>query len=119
MDNGNKDRILSRIREARLIDNAFMNAFFDQNNEAVELILRIIMNDKDLKVKECRVEKLLKNLEGHDVRLDIFAVDGNGNEINVEIQRSSEGADKKRARYHSAMLDSHMLPPGCQFDPGL
>ena len=53
---------------------------------------------------------------GRDVCLDVHAIAGNGDEINIEIQRSSEGASPKRARYHSAMLDSHMLPSGSSFD---
>ena len=105
-----------RIKEARLIDNAFMNAFFDNNNEAVEFILRIILNDKDIMVIDSKVESVLKNLQGRDVILDIHAVDGCGNEMNIEIQRSPEGASRKRARYHSAMLDSHMLSPNQAMD---
>ena len=54
------------IEEARIIDNAFMHAFFDGNKEAAELVLQIILNRKDFKVNDIQVEKHLKNLRGHD-----------------------------------------------------
>ena len=34
------------IEEARIIDNAFMHAFFDGNKEAAELVLQIILKRK-------------------------------------------------------------------------
>ena len=52
------------IEEARIIDNAFMHAFFDGNKEAAELVLQIILNRKDFKVNDIQVEKHLKNLHG-------------------------------------------------------
>ena len=116
MDTESRNKYLIWIREARLIDNAFMNAFFDNNKRAVEFILRIILDDKKLKVTDSRVETLLVNASWREVILDIYAIDGNGNNINVEIQRSNEGANVKRARYHSAMLDTHMLQKNHRFE---
>lgn len=34
---------------------------------------------------------------------------------NIEVQRSDKGADRKRARYHSSILDSHLLQPNEDF----
>ena len=85
------------IEEARIIDNAFMHAF------------QIILNRKDFKVDDIQVEKHLKNLRGHDTKFDVHAQDDSGNRFDVEVQRDSSGANRRRARYHSAMLDSHML----------
>ena len=42
-------------------------------------------------------------------------MDENGKEYNVEIQRTDKGADRKRARYHSSILDAHLLQPGDDF----
>ena len=46
---------------------------------------------------------------GRDITLDIHAIDEDGEEINVEVQGSSEGAHVRRARFHSAVMDSRML----------
>lgn len=116
MKHEERNKYLKWIQEARLIDNAFMHAFFDHNKRAVEFILRIILEDKKLKVTDSRVETLLVNPGWREVILDILAIDGNGNHINIEIQRSKDGADVKRARYHSAMLDTHMLQKNHRFE---
>ena len=102
---------LQRIRGFRLIDDVFMNACFDNNIEDTELILRIILNRPDISVKSVRTQQVMKNLQGRDIWLDIDARDKDDNEFDVEIQRSDKGADRKRARYHSSMLDAHSLRP--------
>ena len=107
---------LQRIRGFRLIDDDFMNACFDGYIEGTELLLRIILNKPDIRVKKVTTQKVMKNLLGRDVRLDIDADDGSGKEYNVEVQRADKGAERKRARYHSSILDAHLLRPGEDFD---
>lgn len=107
---------LQRIRGFRLIDDDFMNACFDDNIEATELVLRIILNRDDISVKSVKTQKLMKNLVGRDIWLDIDAVDSENRELDIEIQRADRGAGWKRARYHSSILDAHLLKPGEDFD---
>ncbi len=104
------------IKDARILDNAFMHAFFDGNKEAAELVLQIILNRKDFRVDDVEVEKHLKNLHGHDSKFDVHAQDDSGNRFDVEVQRDNSGANRRRARYHSAMLDSHMLKENQKYD---
>ena len=107
---------LQRIRGFRLIDDDFMNACFDDNIEATELLLRIILSRDDIKVKSVKTQRLMKNLLGRDVWLDIDAVDSENRELDIEVQRADRGAGWKRARYHSGILDAHLLQPGDSFD---
>ena len=102
---------LERIRRLRLIDDVFMNVCFDDNIEGTELILRIILNKPDIIVKSVKTQRVMKNLLGRDIWLDISATDSEGKEYNVEIQRTDRGADVKRARYHSSIMDAHLLRP--------
>ena len=102
---------LQRIRGFRLIDDDFMNACFDNNIEDTEFILRIILNRNDISVKSVKTQQVMKNLQGRDIWLDIDAKDQEDNEFDIEIQRADKGADRKRARYHSSMLDAHSLQP--------
>lgn len=106
---------LQRLRGFRLIDDDFMNACFDGYIEGAELLLRIILDKPDIRVKSSTTQKRLKNLLGRDVCLDIDADDDSGKKYNIEIQRSDKGADRKRARYHSSILDAHQLKPGDDF----
>ena len=95
----------------RLMDDNFMTLFFDQNFEATELLLNIILNRTDIKVKSMEVQKTEKyaSVDGRNVILDIFAIDSDGKNYDIEIQRADHGADRKRARFLSSVLDSRML----------
>lgn len=106
---------LQRIRGFRLIDDDFMNACFDGYIEGTELLLRIILNKSDIRVNNVTTQKLMKNLTGRDIWLDIDADDTSGRKYNIEVQRADKGADRKRARYHSSILDAHLLRPGDSF----
>ena len=106
---------LKRIRSLRLIDDDFMTICFDNYIEGAELLLKIILNRDDLKVSEVKTQKVLKNLQGRDLRLDIYATDAAGKKYDIEIQRADKGAHQKRARYHSSLIDSDMLKAGEDF----
>ena len=107
---------LQRIKNFRLMDDDFMNACFDGNIQATELVLRIILDRKDINVIQVTAQKVMKNLMGRDIWLDILAKDDRNEVLNIEIQRSDKGADRKRARYHSSILDAHLLKPNEDFD---
>lgn len=106
---------LQRLRGLRLIDDDFMNACFDGFTDGAQLLLRIILKKPDIRVKSVKTQSRMKNLLGRDICLDIDADDDTGKEYNVEIQRANKGADRKRARYHSSILDAHLLHPGDDF----
>ena len=106
---------LQRISCLRLIDDDFMTICFDNYIEGAELLLKIILDRDDLTVTEVRSQKAMKNLQGRDVWLDIYATDTNGDRYDIEVQRADKGANPKRARYHSSMVDSDMLGPNEDF----
>ena len=66
-------------------------------------------------MKSVETQKLMKNLLGRDIWLDIDATDSNNIEYDIEVQRADKGADRKRARYHSSILDAHLLKPNEDF----
>ncbi len=49
-------------------------------------------------------------------RLDIYTVDDAGATLNVEVQRSDQGAVPKRARYHSSLIDANITEPGDKYE---
>ena len=106
---------LQRLRGLRLIDDDFMNACFDGYTDGAQLLLRIILNKPDIRVKSVKTQRRMKNLLGKDICLDIDADDETGKEYNIEVQRADKGADRKRARYHSSILDARLLQPGDDF----
>lgn len=103
---------LERLKLLRYMDDDFMTVCLADNFEGVELILRIILGRKDIKVIAVRTQESMKNLQGRSAVLDVHAVDSSAKEFDVEIQRADAGAGAKRARHNSSLLDAHILKPG-------
>ena len=85
---------LQRIKALRLIDDDFMTICFDGYIEGAELLLRVILDRDDLKVSEVKAQKVMKNLQGRNLRLDIYATDKDGKKYDIEIQRADKGAHR-------------------------
>lgn len=100
---------LEKIKSFRLLDNDFMTKVFEENIPAVELVLRIILQDNGLEVLSVKVRDTVQNLFGHSTEFDVRAKDANNVFYDIEIQREDKGAGAKRARYHSALLDANGL----------
>ncbi len=97
------------------MDDNFMSKCLENAPECIELMLRIILGKKDLKVVKSQTECPIKNLQGRGVRFDVFARDSKGREYDIEIQRADKGAEPKRARYNSALMDANALKSGEDF----
>ena len=100
------------IRSLCMMNNRFMNFMLDDNKEAAQVFLRVILGDDKIKVKNVRIQSFIQNIYGHSSQLDILAQDSKGRYFNVEVQRSDEGAPARRARFYSSILDTHFLQPG-------
>ena len=100
------------IRSLCMMNNRFMNFMLDDNKEAAQVFLRIILGDDKIKVKNVRIQSFIQNIYGHSSQLDILAQDSKGRYFNVEVQRSDEGAPARRARFYSSILDTHFPQPG-------
>ena len=107
MEEKRRQRILEIIRNLRLMDDAFMTRFFYGNLECTSLVLQIITEKPDLKVLEAKSQYYIKNLQGHSAILDVKATDCEGTIYDIEIQRASNGAEPKRARYNSSLMDAN------------
>ena len=105
-----KQEYLDAIARLRLIDDFFMRKAFENNIPAVELLLRIILQDDKIKVLEARSQYGIHNLYGHSVQLDVLAKDSNGKYFNVEVQNTDKGASPQRARYYLGVVDTAHFP---------
>ena len=110
-----KPEYLAEIERFRLMDDDFMSKCLENAPECIELMLQIILGKKDLKVVKSQTEYPIKSLQGRGVRFDVFAKDSEGKEYDIEIQRADKGAEPKRARYNSALMDANALKPGEDF----
>lgn len=107
---------LAKISEFRLMDDTYMTAFFSDQPELIQFVLRIIMKMDHLVVRSARTQKPLKNIQGRSITLDVDAVDENGTRYDIEVQQENAGAKPKRARCYSSMIDSASLLPGDDFE---
>lgn len=110
-----KPEYLAEIERMRLMDDDFMSKCLENAPECIELMLRIIIGKKDLKVVKSQTEYPIKSLQGRGVRFDVFARDSEGKEYDIEIQRADKGAEPRRARYNSALMDANALKSGDDF----
>ena len=99
------------IRSLCMMNNRFMNFMLDDNKEAAQVFLRVILGDDKIRVRNVRIQSFIQNIYGHSSQLDILAQDSKGRYFNVEVQRSDEGAPARRARFYSSILDTHFLQP--------
>ena len=108
--------IQKRLKTLRLIDDLFFACVFDGNPEDMGFVLRIILNRPKLKIKEMVAQKDIANIYGRGVIFDIFAVDEDGQYLNIEVQRDAPGASPRRARYNSSMMDFINFKKSAKFD---
>ena len=110
-----RKRYKKTIAKFCLMDDTFMAKFFENNIEGTEYLLHLILEDDKIKVEKVIGQYSIANLQGHSRRLDIYAVDGQGNHFNVEVQRTNSGAIPQRARYHADMIDVNHLAEGADY----
>ena len=109
-----KINYVAEVQKLTLLDDVFMTAVFENDTELTEFVLKIILG-REFKVTSVRVQDPLTNLKGRSVRLDIHALSAEGKHFDIEIQRQDKGANVKRARYNSSMLDANALLAGEDF----
>ena len=107
-----KQKMIARLQEFTLMDDDFMTRFFENDKDCTQFVLQTILENKQLKVIDTVAQKVVKNLEGRPVRLDVYAKDNKGKTYDIEIQRADKGAGAKRARYNSALMDADITVPG-------
>ena len=112
-----KQEELQVIAKLRLLDDDLMSLVFDKNIEATELLLNILLQRTDLKVLEAVAQREYKNpmAGGRSIKIDIYAKDVDDKVYDIEVQRTDQGADFHRARFHSSMIDTKMLKEKLDF----
>ena len=111
-----QEKDLLRIEQFRLMDDDFFSEALDEKIEAVEYILNTILERDDLVVTSTKAQVEYKSAVKRSIRLDIKAVDADGEVADIEIQRADRGSGVRRARYHSSMIDRTLLSKNEDFE---
>ena len=98
-----------------LFDNIFMTATFDDQPEAIQEVLRIILGRDDINVLSSKAQVYYPNLMGHEAQLDIVAADDKKVVYNTEVQQKKKDAPVQRFRYDASILDITLLKKGAKY----
>lgn len=107
---------LRRIEKLRLMDDDFFSEALDGKREAVQYILRVILNRDDLEVVATKAQVEYRSATKRSIRIDIKAVDQTGRHFDIEIQCENKGTGAKRARFHGSMIDRELLEKNQDFE---
>jgi predicted transposase/invertase (TIGR01784 family) len=113
-----KKEIDEIVEDMNLFDNTLLRMVFNQNKEAVGLVLSILLERNDLEIIDVQIEKFFSSpkVDGKCVRLDILAKDKEGKYYNIEIHNGPFKNLLKRARYYSSMTDVNLLKAGKDYN---
>ena len=102
---------LSILKDLTIMDDIFMRNVL-KDSACTEYILKVIMDQDNLKLEDQILQADYKNLQGRSSILDCIALDNSGRKYNIEFQNADSGASLKRARYHGSLVDANTLKPG-------
>ena len=94
---------IEQVKNFRPIDDTFFEVLADDIGVCQEM-LRIILEDEKLIVKDVIVQSSKRNLYGRSVRLDALCILGDERECNVELQRSNKDHHLKRVRFNASVI---------------
>ncbi len=115
-----KKKKLVMLKSFRLFDDAYMKDIFKKNKDCVELVVRIVLDNKDLEFVEYKDQESIPNKNGKSSILDFVIKDKDGKCYDVEIESAKGKANpsgyQRRARYYSSLLDTYYLSQGSNYN---
>lgn len=112
MDTSKEQRAL--IQRLNLMDDVFFQKVAE-DDAVCEEIVRVLLQKPDLKVVETHTQRFLRNIGAHSVILDLICQDGDGVQINVEVQKSDDDDHVKRARFNISNIDTVFTEKGLDY----
>lgn len=108
------DKLRPFVKRLRLIDDTFFEKVME-DKDVCEEVIRIIMEDPGLSIKEVKPQESVHNLQGRSVRLDVLCERSDGSYINIELQRADNDDHFRRVRYHASCITANVTEPGERF----
>ena len=105
----------ARARKLNPIDDDFFKKMAE-DIEFCQEIIRIILDNPQIKVAELKPQDSIKNLQGRSVILDARCIDENGHHFTVEIQKANDDNHQRRVRYNASCVTANITDPGSKFE---
>ena len=106
------------VHDACLLDDYAAKIALKDNVEAAEEMLRPLLGDPKLKLKELRIEETIPPAKAgaREIRFDAVGIDGEGNSFDIEFQTTRRHFSKDRALYHvHALAHTNALEASDEF----
>lgn len=104
-----------KVQRFNLTSDVFFGKVLEDKNTCQEVI-RILLDNPDIRVKQVKAQYAIRNLENHSVVLDILAENSDGKLVNIEMQVTDDDHHQKRVRYYQASIDMSYLEKGVPYD---
>lgn len=115
MSNKNfKPETLAAVDRLCPMDDTFFRLLAEDKDFCQEVI-QVILNMPDLKVVKAEPQKVLHNINGRSVTVDVLCENAMGELFNIEIQKEDNDDHVKRVRYNAANIDIAMSRKGTDF----
>ena len=108
-------RVKKLIKKLNPIDDIIFRKMAE-SREFCEEILRVFLQDPELKVLENHSQYSLTSIQGRSVILDACCVLKDGKRVNVEVQNQDNTDHERRVRYYSSVLTTSLMEKGADFD---
>lgn len=103
-----------KVQDYTMMDDIFMSTVLS-DRAACQYVLRIILQEPGLIVREVTSQKTMSQLYGKSPRLDVIAETPDGRIINIEIQQEPEEHYGKRLRFYAGTMVAHLLLRGVDY----
>lgn len=103
------------VQDYTLMDDIFMSTVLS-DPLACQHVLRIILQEPQLIVREVTSQKTMPQLYGKSPRLDVTAEVPDGRIINIEVQQQIETHYGRRLRFYTGTMVSTLLMRGVNYD---
>ncbi len=111
----NQVKIREEAKKLNPIDDLMFRKMAEDKTFCEE-ILRVILSDPKLIVRDVVVQWTGTNLQGRSVILDAKCLLSNQKQIDIEVQKANDDNHQKRVRYNGAILTTNVTDPGEKFE---
>lgn len=111
----NRAKIREEAKKLNPIDDLMFRKMAEEPGFCQE-ILRVVLSDPELVVREAIPQYVGTNLQGRSVTLDARCLLGSGQQADIEVQKRNDDDHQRRMRYNSSVLTANIADPGIRFE---
>lgn len=104
----------AQITKLNIMDDTFFHKIVE-DKETCEEIIRVLMQNKELRLISSRAQFSLRNSGTKSSVLDAVCMDEDSRYYNIEVQKAERDDYQRRMRYNSSNLDTYFTEKGIKY----